>query len=238
LLNRGAHIDDGIENKVQTPLHMAADAGHVKVMKKLINRGANPNAMATDVGPPVNSAILSGSREAVELLVQLGVSLTEPNEDGDTAITLAALFSDISMFEYLTEAHSDKIPADQLDRALVKAAEAGRAEVFNKLLPYHHPQECYQEALEQATEDDNWDIILILLEKCTGLDCNALFVKAATSTENQDKVLEAIWRHTDNAITPKTLNDGLFGATDLEKESTVRLLIETFKVDANATGEE
>lgn len=236
LLKRGASIDDGIEINEQTPLHMAAFAGHVKVMNKLINQGANANAIADDVGPVMNAAISSGNPDAVKLLVEKNVSLAVEDDNIDSPLALAGLHADLSMFEYLTKTYADKLPPKEFDKAFIKAAMSGRVDVFNKLLTYSHSQECFQAALKAATEEQNWEIAMILLEQRPDLDCNHLFLSAATTAEHQDKVLEAVWKYTNGQIAAKTLNESLYEATDLEKESTVRLLIDTFNVNPNATG--
>ncbi|KAL7625799.1 hypothetical protein AAE478_005022 [Parahypoxylon ruwenzoriense] len=238
LLGRGAVIDDGDEIHEQTPLHMAAFGGHIEVMKKLLLRGANPNATADDVGPVVNAAIYSGNRAAVELLVERGVSLTVDRDDIHAPLALAALLSDISMFEYLIEKYAAKLPAEEYSKAFVKAAEAGRIEVFNRLLEFEHPQNYFQDALDAAVSELNWDIVTILLEKRAGLNCDHVFYEVATGTEPQDKLLELVWQYTDGSISKETLNHSLYDATDREKESTVKLLLEKFGADPNATGDE
>ncbi|OLN82235.1 Ankyrin repeat domain-containing protein 17 [Colletotrichum chlorophyti] len=237
LLKRGASIDDGIDIGEQTPLHMAAFAGHVKVMNKLIQRGANANALASDVGPVMNAAISSGNPDAVKLLVERDVSLAVEDDSVDSPLALAGLHADLSMFEYLTQTYADKLPPKEFDKAFIKSAVSGRVDVFNKLLTYEHPQECFQAALEAATAEENWDIVMMLLDRRRGLDCNRLFLSAATTAEHQDKVLEAVWKYADGNLSAETLNESLYEATDLEKESTVKLLLDAFNVDANATGE-
>ncbi|KAI1817170.1 ankyrin repeat-containing domain protein [Poronia punctata] len=237
LLDRGAPIDDGIEIGEQTPLHMAAFGGHVEVMKKLLLRGANPNAASNDIGPVVNAAISSGNRAAVELLVNHGVSLTLDREDIISPLALSALLSDVSMFEYLIQQYADKLPAVEYSKALVKAAEAGRIEVFNKLLEFHHAPEYFQSALEAAVEDYNWDITTAILERQPGLDCNNLFYTVATCSEPQDNMLEAAWAY-GGSISPETLGRSLYDATDREKDNTVKLLLEKCGANPNATGEE
>jgi hypothetical protein len=238
LLNQGAHIDDAIEIEQPTPLHMAAWSGHVEVMNKLIIRGANPNAFEEDDGPVISAAITSGNRAAVELLVNHGVSLTHDRTDVPSPLALAAEFSDVSMFEYLIEKFADKVPAEDYSKALVAAAQAGRIEHFNKLLTFQHSQEYKQRALNEAAEYWNWEIVTTMLATFTGLNCDTAFYQAATCTEPQDKILKVIWKYADGSLSPQTLNNSLYEATDTEKESTVRLLLDTFKLDPNATGEE
>ncbi|KAI1738519.1 hypothetical protein F4680DRAFT_425179 [Xylaria scruposa] len=238
LLNRGAPIDDGIEISEQTPLHMAAFGGHVEVMKKLVLRGADPNATANDIGPVVNAAICSGNRDAVELLVEHGVSLTVDRDDVHSPLALAALLADVSMFEYLIEKYADKLPAVEYSKALVSAAEAGKIDVLNKLLEFEHDESFFQSALDSAVKEWNWEIVTILLQRRHGLDCNGLFLEVATCSEPQDKMLETCWEYANGSITTETLNDSLYHATDREKDTTVELLLKRFRADPNATGEE
>ncbi|KAI1767447.1 hypothetical protein GGR53DRAFT_463345 [Hypoxylon sp. FL1150] len=238
LLNKGAVIDDGDEIQEQTPLHMAAFGGHVEVMKKLLLRGANANATSCDIGPVVNAAISSGNRACVELLVERGVSLTIDRDDLEAPLAQAALLSDISMFEYLIEKYADKLPPEEYSKALVKAAEAGRVDVFNRLLDFEYSQENFQDALRAAVNEWNWDIVTIILEKRAGLNCDALFYEVATGTEPQDKLLDVVWEYANGSIDQEMLNKSLYDATDREKESTVKLLLENYKANPNATGEE
>ncbi|KAI0849064.1 hypothetical protein F5Y00DRAFT_236514 [Daldinia vernicosa] len=237
LLNRGAAIDDGNEIQEQTPLHMAAFGGHIEVMKKLLLRGADANAMSNDIGPVLNAAISSGNRACVELLIERNVSLTVDRADINAPLALAALLSDFSMFEYLIEKYADKLPPEEYSKAFVMAAEAGRLEVFNRMLEYEHTQKYFQSALDSAVGEGNWDIVTIILEKCEGLNVDQAFYQAATGTEQQDKLLEAFWNYSGGTISPDTLNHSLYDATDNKKESTVKLLLEKFKADPNATGE-
>ncbi|KAI1772887.1 hypothetical protein F4818DRAFT_127843 [Hypoxylon cercidicola] len=238
LLNKGAAIDDGDEIGEQTPLHMAAFGGHVEVMKKLLLRGANANATSDDIGPVVNAAISSGNRVCVELLVERGVSLTIDRDDVEAPLAQAALLSDISMFEYLIEKYAEKLPPGEYSKALVKAAEAGRVDVFNRLLEFEYSQEDFQNALLAAVNEWNWDIVTIILEKHAGLNCDTLFYEVATGTEPQDKLLEVIWEYANGSIDQEMVNKSLYDATDREKESTVKLLLESYRADPNATGDE
>jgi len=243
LLNKGAIIDDGKETGNDTPLHNAALQGNASIMRKLIHRGADINACSPDdVGTVVNAAIYSGNREAIKLLIEKGASLTavaSEDEEFDGPLALAAQLSDISMFEYLIDACADKLPPEEYDKALVAAADAGRVEVFIKLLSYSHPQECFQEALEAATLEENWDIIMILLDRCqTDLECTALFEEASSTKEDQDKVLQAVWKHKNGVITSDTLGKALIRAAGCGKHSTVELLLDEFHANPNAADEE
>ncbi|KAK8017828.1 hypothetical protein PG993_014154 [Apiospora rasikravindrae] len=238
LLDRRAPIDDGIEINSGTPMHMAALGGHVDVMKLLIGRGAKTNAISDSYGPVVSAAISSGNREAVKLLVAEGVSLTiDADRDLDPPLALAALLSDMSMFEYLVEQYADKLPAEEYSKALVKSAEAGRVDVFSNLLQFEHEYQFLQRALEAAVGEENWEVASVLLEKQPGLDCNNLFRKAATAIEDQDDLLGVAWAYSNGSISQETVDSALYYATDCEKKATVELLLgEPYRGSPNATG--
>ncbi|RVD90439.1 uncharacterized protein DFL_001404 [Arthrobotrys flagrans] len=239
LLNSGAKVDDGQDAGDQTPLAMAAYKGHCRVMIKLLDRGANPNALA-EGRPVINEAIVSGNLEAVQLLVEHGALLAQDDNDDDNPapLALSALLSDLTMFTYLLEACADKIPHKEYNKALISSASAGRLEVTKRLLQFSHDAITFQAALKAAADEENWEILLLILESSTGLDCDEVFKQIATSSEQQDRVLTAIWKHTNGSVSQETIDESLYEAVDIEKESTVKLLLEEFGANANATGVE
>lgn len=241
LLKSGAKIDHGKEKAVQTPLHMASFKGYVKVMRKLVNQGADVNAFANDAGPVVNAAIASGNREAVELLIDKGVELSiEDNENAEIPppLAAAALNSDTTLFDFLISKCANRLPPRDYDVALRYAAKAGQTEVFDKLLAYDHPQETYQAALDVAAGEGEWTIVNTILECRMGLNCHKTFIKAAIAFEDQSQILRAIWRHTKEALPKNTINQALYEATDCENANIVKILLEEFGADPNAEAPE
>lgn len=214
---------------------MAAYAGFVQVMKKLIDKGADIDAFAEDKGPVINSAIASGNREAVELMIKSGAKLSIDAHDSiDPPLAAAARISDTALFDCLISACADRLPTREYNLALVAAAGAGQEEVFRKLLAYKHPQDIYQKALTEATRETEWDIVKILLENTSGLDCHYTFIEASTAWDDQSAILQAIWRYTRGTLSINTINNALYEATDFELEDVVRLLLTEFGADANA----
>ena len=110
--------------------------------------------------------------------------------------------------------------------------------MFQKLLAHEHSQETLQNALDSATDEYEWDIVRILLDRFPNLDCNKLFEGVATYYDNEDELLATIWKYSKESISQETLDNSLYQATDNEKESTVRYLLETCHASAKATGNE
>ncbi|PFH59149.1 hypothetical protein XA68_12752 [Ophiocordyceps unilateralis] len=242
LLRCGAQVDDqGSTGFEETPLHMAAHKGRLDVISKLVREKANPNAVASEIGPVINAAICSGVEEAVYRLVECGARLDmfpKPGEQWCSPVELAALHWNLPMFESFMKKSEGKIPPSQYSMALVQAAYGGRNDVFEKLLEFPHGRDVYHNALRTAAEEENWEICKMILEKCRGLDCRELFYQAARCTDSQVPVLEAAWNYSDRSISRQTLADSLYEAIDMEKEDTVEFLLNTCQADPDATGED
>lgn len=242
LLKHGAAINDGADNEFSTPLAMAAASGHVEVMQKLMRRGADPNSIHQYNGPVINFAISSGKQAAVELLVNTGkVALWIDRDDIQSPLQLAASsLSDISMFDYLINKYAEKLPPTEFNKALIAASEAGQIEVFTKLTEYYHSEETLQQAVEAAAEEDNWDIVLALLDKYPGLACDEVLYMASKSFEDRIDVLEAIWTYSngnmDGRIAASKIDESLYEAADREKATTVEFLLDKFNASPNAAG--
>ena len=218
---------------------MAASSSKVEIMQKLIDAHAEVNAISSDIGPVINCAIISGDKNAVELLINRGAVLSHPlGEDGEMEwlppLALAALLSDSGMFTNLLEAGAHSLTPEEYHKALYFGCLSGRVEVVNKLLEYEITEEVFQASLEGATEEENWDVIGILLKQPCKLDCTVLFKKACQVAEDQSGLLELCQPHED--VAQEVLDECLFTATDKEKENLVRVLL-GFGASANAKGE-
>ncbi|KAK1489396.1 hypothetical protein CCUS01_03443 [Colletotrichum cuscutae] len=257
LLDAGAEVDEsGPERRNATPLAMAAYSGSVRTMSKLIARGANKDACSANIGPVVNAAIFSGNSAAVTKLIKLGARLSfegwtgentdqsESSDENNTTseepswmppLALAALISDVSMFNAIFEAAADNLTPNEHSKALIMASHSGRIEIVEKLLGYEHESHIFKASLEVATNEQNWDVIRLILKKSTGLDGKIPFRAASKDKEDLQDVLELCWEHADGSIGQEILDDCLYIATDLEKKETVEQLIK-FGASCNALG--
>lgn len=240
--------DGGINGTDCTPLAMAAQSGKTGVMEKLIRHGANVDAIDDEIGPVVNGAILSGNYDAVKMLIARGARLNYPlSDDGSGGVewtadwppplALAALHSDLVMFDTVLEAGAGVLSAEEYEKGLVLSSFSGRAEVVSRLLEHGYTEQAFQTALQAAASEENWDVIRLLLKSSDGLDCDDVFREAAAAAENLEDVLDAIWAHTHHSIDQTILDSCLYIATDREKEKTVESLL-GMGADPDAHGEE
>jgi hypothetical protein len=124
------------------------------------------------------------------------------------------------------------------DAAFIAAADAGNIGVIEKLQAFDYGNAIVQEALERATDEYEWEIVRLLLGNYADLNCDELFEALATGYDDEDELLDVVWKYADGSIAVETINTSLYEATDNEKESTVKYLLETCRADPNATGEE
>jgi ankyrin repeat protein len=179
---------------------MAALNGAVKVMNMLLNAGADPNAISTD-GPPLTHAIDSGNCEAVKLLIEKGVHISPaPDDRFESPLSCAARLPDSAAFDLLMDAGKDVLTPLDFDTAFVAAADAGNIGIVQKLLDQEHSADIIQEALERATEEYEWDIVRILLDKYPDLNCDELFEAVAIGYDDEDELLEVIWKYSGGSI--------------------------------------
>jgi ankyrin repeat protein len=239
LVFRGCKIDQGIETGNATPLSMAASRANVKVMTMLLDGKADPNTVNASNDCVLNCAIQAGSLDAVKLLVERGAALTYAPEKSASPLSQAASQPDRAIFDYLIEVGGDQFESHDYETALDAAADAGNAEVFSDLLEHEYEQDALQSALFSAYWDNNWNIVQMLLDKHSGLDVDATFCELATGTEDQNELLKKVWAYADGSIGSEAINYSLYEATDKEKESTVRILLELCEADPNsALGDE
>lgn len=87
----------------ETPLHMAARADHVRIVRLLIGAGADVNAReATLGGTPLHKAAAQGALESVDALLVAGADFNLQDNKGDTPLHKAMIMGRESVTYRLT----------------------------------------------------------------------------------------------------------------------------------------
>ncbi len=89
LIAHGADVNLAAEDR--TPLSFAIDHNRVGIATALVEAGANLNSAEEEFGnTALHTATIRGSQEIVDLLLDNGIAIDTENNDGETAMSLAA----------------------------------------------------------------------------------------------------------------------------------------------------
>lgn len=90
LLKAGASVNSSAHNDLKaTPLHSATAAGHLKIVRMLLARGADANLPEQGGFTPLHAAAQNGDVEIIRNLLLGGADLTIKNAEGKTAMDIA-----------------------------------------------------------------------------------------------------------------------------------------------------
>jgi ankyrin repeat protein len=92
----------GADVNVQTPLHAAARAGHLDVMRFLVERGALPNKADFEGDTPAMYAAQTSRLDSLRCIVkELGGEVNHENNESETALTLAVSEGNLELMRCL-----------------------------------------------------------------------------------------------------------------------------------------
>jgi len=90
LIESGASVEAVAANPMKVmPLHSAASARHLEVVRLLLEHGAPPNARQEAGWAPIHAAAQNGDRGMVDLLLRHGADPKQANDEGKTAAIVA-----------------------------------------------------------------------------------------------------------------------------------------------------
>jgi ankyrin repeat protein len=90
LVKAGASINSKSHNNLKVaPIQSAAAGGHKKIVKMLMDHGADPNIREQGGFTPLHAAAENGDEEMIRLLLYGGADLTLKNNEGKSALDLA-----------------------------------------------------------------------------------------------------------------------------------------------------
>lgn len=107
LVEHGADVNSAGPGK-QPPVRVAARNGRLKVLKYLIEKGANfEDKTANDGATPLEGAASKGHLDIVKFLVEKGANVNHQDNDKDTPIGEAAVNGHFEVVKYLLEHGAD-----------------------------------------------------------------------------------------------------------------------------------
>ncbi|CAK8990518.1 unnamed protein product [Durusdinium trenchii] len=118
-----------------TPIHIAANRGHLEVVRLLLEAGADKDAVRTDGATALFIAAKNGHLEVVRLMLEAGADKDAVQTEGPTALFIAAQKGHFQAVQLLLEAGADKDAVHgKRATALYIAAQEGYLEVVRLLL--------------------------------------------------------------------------------------------------------
>lgn len=178
LLKAGADPNARDESGMSALRHVAwTGKNQVNAAKRLIAAKADVNLAADDDWTPLIQAMYNDPELAVPLaqaLLQGGADASVVNNEGNTALTLAADRGMAVLIPALVKAHADVDFRGRDGTALSVAADKGRTEVVKALLDAGADPNLggkdNKTPLMNAAARDHVDIIALLLEHCARTD--------------------------------------------------------------------
>uniref|UniRef100_A0A4X2KGV9 Ankyrin repeat domain 6 n=1 Tax=Vombatus ursinus TaxID=29139 RepID=A0A4X2KGV9_VOMUR len=105
LINKGAKV--AVTKHGRTPLHLAANKGHLPVVQILLKAGCDLDVQDDDGNTALHEASWHGFSQSAKLLVKAGANVLAKNKVGDTALHIAAALNHKKVAKILLEAGAD-----------------------------------------------------------------------------------------------------------------------------------
>lgn len=152
-----------------TPLFVAAQNGHVKVVKLLLDAGAKRDAVDVDGTTPLCIAVQNGHFNVVELLLEAGADINATSSNGVTPLVIAAYTGYYDIVKLLVERGADieKVTKEGYS-PLYAAAHAGYACIVALLVGSGADSKRITNhglsAWDIATQKGHMEVIIALIE--------------------------------------------------------------------------
>jgi ankyrin repeat protein len=91
------------DDRGRTPLHLAAESGHIEIVEFLISSGAEINVADVNSNTPLHYTATAGKVEAAEFLLAKGAEVDARNHEKCTPLHLAASFNHKPIMKLLIE---------------------------------------------------------------------------------------------------------------------------------------
>jgi cytohesin len=133
LLANKAEVNVSDKYMKNTPLHLAAEGGQLKIIQMLLAAGANPNAENKTGQTPLSFAAKSVSLEAMKMLLGAGVNPNVENNQERTPLSFAVESGSLEALKMLLNAKANP-NGGKLDAPLFCAIKGGNTNMVELLL--------------------------------------------------------------------------------------------------------
>jgi serine/threonine-protein phosphatase 6 regulatory ankyrin repeat subunit B len=179
LLAKGTDLD--LESRhgtfSETALHAASDAGHLNVVKRLLEHGANLESRDSRDKTALHTASEAGHLDIVKWLLEHGADLESTNYQDKTALYIASESGQLEILQFLLQNHAkpDSIATYENQRnALHIASINGHLEIVELLLKNNLDpnvaDRLEETALHHAAENGHSAVVKCLLDNGSKID--------------------------------------------------------------------
>ncbi|XP_014399958.1 PREDICTED: ankyrin repeat domain-containing protein 6 isoform X5 [Myotis brandtii] len=167
LINKGAKV--AVTKHGRTPLHLAANKGHLAVVQILLKAGCDLDVQDDDGNTALHEASWHGFSQSVKLLVKAGANVLAKNKAGNTALHLACQNSHSQSTRVLLLGGSRAdLKNNAGDTCLHVAARYNHLSIIKLLLSafcsVHEKNQAGDTALHVAASLNHKKVVKILLE--------------------------------------------------------------------------
>ncbi|XP_006778323.1 PREDICTED: ankyrin repeat domain-containing protein 6 isoform X2 [Myotis davidii] len=167
LINKGAKV--AVTKHGRTPLHLAANKGHLAVVQILLKAGCDLDVQDDDGNTALHEASWHGFSQSVKLLVKAGANVLAKNKAGNTALHLACQNSHSQSTRVLLLGGSRAdLKNNAGDTCLHVAARYNHLSIIKVLLSafcsVHEKNQAGDTALHVAASLNHKKVVKILLE--------------------------------------------------------------------------
>ncbi len=170
LLEKNQGLAEAKNEKGETPLHSAASAGQLEVMKFLVSKGVDVNLKENNGATALHLACYYGHRDTVEWLIDHGADKDARDGDGSTPIFWAVYGGRKNIVELLIARGSDVNSKDDSNFTPLRIAVfRGNKEIIELLIDKGASANTKNETgatpLHEACVSGNKDVVALLIEK-------------------------------------------------------------------------